>query len=74
MAHFAIEANDAQATETQGLGQDHGVWENLKQAIAKSSGFRRWQVQQQFGDAILERDLDQLVRRYLRETLDTLAY
>jgi hypothetical protein len=51
---------------------DSEIWHSLKTAIAASSGFQRWQ---------LERDLqlhglrlEQQVQRYLRETLETLAY
>ncbi|MBE9003472.1 hypothetical protein IQ259_00105 [Fortiea sp. LEGE XX443] len=51
---------------------DTEIWYNLKCAIATSSGFQRWQ---------LERDtqlqglrLEQQVKKYLRETLETLAY
>lgn len=56
-----------------GASQDQQVWESLKQAIASSSGFQRWQQQ------ITPQDLDQMsldtqIRRYLRETLETLAY
>jgi len=47
-------------------------WNSLKCAIAASSGFQRW---------LLERDaqfqklrLEEQVQRYLRETLETLAY
>lgn len=47
-------------------------WNSLKCAIAASSGFQRW---------LLERDaqfqnlrFDEQVQRYLRETLETLAY
>ncbi|MFB2936920.1 hypothetical protein ACE1B6_16845 [Aerosakkonemataceae cyanobacterium BLCC-F154] len=51
---------------------DAQIWDNLKEAIASCSGFERWQYEQQ-----LDRDntsLDYRVRRYLRETLETLAY
>jgi len=51
---------------------DSEIWHSLKSAIAASSGFQRWQ---------LERDvqlhglrLEQQLQRYLRETLETLAY
>jgi hypothetical protein len=51
---------------------DANIWNNLKSAIAASSGFQRW---------LLERDaqvqklrLEEQVQRYLRETLETLAY
>jgi hypothetical protein len=54
------------------LSGDPQIWNSLKCAIAASSGFQRW---------LLERDgqfhsttLDQQVKRYLRETLETLAY
>ena len=51
---------------------DAQIWDNLKEAIASCSGFERWQYEQQ-----LDQDntsLDYQVRRYLRETLETLAY
>jgi hypothetical protein len=47
------------------------VWDSLKQAIAQSSGFQRWQAER---EALLLLSLDQRVQRYLRETLETLAY
>jgi hypothetical protein len=49
------------------------VWTSLKQAISASSGFQHWTSQL----STLERsdlNLDALVQRYLRETLETLAY
>lgn len=51
------------------------VWPQLKQAIAASSGFKRWQLEHE--SDIHPQDspaLDMLVRSYLRETLETLAY
>ncbi|MGP0128990.1 MAG: hypothetical protein ACTMUB_06930 [cyanobacterium endosymbiont of Rhopalodia musculus] len=52
--------------------QDHEIWEHLKQAIADCSGFKQWQSGQTTDhDSSL---LDQQVRCYLRETLETLAY
>lgn len=52
-----------------------GIWETLKQAIAASSGFQRWQLEHLPMEAqIQELNLDHQVRRYLRETLETLAY
>lgn len=51
---------------------DARIWANLRDAIASSSGFQGWKHQQ---DEHLEtQPLDQLVRLYLRETLETLAY
>ncbi len=52
--------------------QDAEVWENLKQAIASCSGFKQWQSRQQINGELSP--LDQQVRNYLRETLETLAY
>ncbi|MCA6503279.1 MAG: hypothetical protein ACK5VA_19765 [Pseudanabaena sp.] len=62
--------------------KDPKVWSHLKQAIATSSGFDKWQRSRN-GDpkgdpkdvvAVQESVLDDLVRSYLRETLETLAY
>lgn len=59
------------------LGQyssdDTEIWQSLKRAIANSSGFQRWKGEQS-PDSIHQTSLDQLVRCYLRETLETLAY
>ncbi len=51
--------------------QDLQIWSNLRSAIAKSSGFKRWQQEQGISD---QSDLDLMVRRYLKKTLETLAY
>lgn len=51
--------------------QDHAIWLNLQKAIAKSSGFKRWRQEQ---TSTKEENLDVLIRRYLEETLETLAY
>ncbi len=63
---------------------DQQIWANLKYAIASSSGFQRWQLEKSLSTPITviqEQDslnqidlLDQQVRSYLRETLETLAY
>ncbi|MCU0535155.1 MAG: hypothetical protein MUD14_14805 [Hydrococcus sp. Prado102] len=53
--------------------QEREIWESLKQAIAISSGFKRWQEEQN-ASTVSKMSLDELVRRYLRETLATLAY
>ncbi|YAI81465.1 MAG: hypothetical protein ACQJCO_06495 [cyanobacterium endosymbiont of Rhopalodia sterrenbergii] len=52
--------------------QDHEIWEHLKQAIADCSGFKQWQSRQTKNYD--SSPLDQQVRCYLRETLETLAY
>ena len=61
------------------LPSDSEIWESLKHAIAASSGFQRWQLEQQDSSDAANPDLEQSgldysVRRYLRETLETLAY
>ena len=62
--------------------KDPKVWNHLKQAIATSSGFDKWQ-RSRHGDSksdnkdvsvLQDSVLDDLVRSYLRETLETLAY
>ncbi|WP_013321720.1 hypothetical protein [Gloeothece verrucosa] len=56
-------------------GEDREVWISLKEAIAASSGFRRWQAEKMVSDVLLEpKDLDEQVYAYLKETLNTLAY
>lgn len=54
------------------LPKDSEVWDSLKEAIAASSGFQRWQQEQ--SDRLQGLEVDQLVRAYLRDTLETLAY
>jgi len=59
------------------LGQlpvDSEIWHNLKRAIAASSGFERWQLERNTDGRLSGLNLDNLVRYYLRETLETLAY
>ncbi|NEQ64067.1 MAG: hypothetical protein F6J86_02490 [Symploca sp. SIO1B1] len=56
------------------FSEDSQIWESLKQAIASSSGFERWQIEHPVEDQLTSDNLDALVRRYLRETLETLAY
>jgi len=51
--------------------QDQEIWSSLQQAIAKSSGFKTWQQER---NVAMNENLDVQVRRYLEETLETLAY
>lgn len=51
--------------------QDREIWLSLRQAISKSSGFQRWQQERKIA---INENLDIQVRRYLEETLATLAY
>lgn len=50
------------------------IWDNLKEAITASSGFQNWQSELLTLDAVQQPSLDYQVRRYLRETLETLAH
>jgi hypothetical protein len=51
---------------------DTEIWNNLKCAIASSSGFQRWLLET--GNKCENLSTEQQVQRYLRETLETLAY
>ncbi len=53
--------------------QDAELWQSLKNAIAVSSGFQRWRSEQ-LSTLTADTSDDQLVRLYLRDTLETLAY
>ena len=53
--------------------QNSVLWNSLKSAIANSSGFQSWRSEQL--SAITSKISDeQLVRLYVRDTLETLAY
>jgi len=56
------------------LPADSEIWDSLKQAIANSSGFQRWHLERGGDGRSSGLVLDDLVRSYLRETLETLAY
>ena len=57
------------------FSEEPQIWDSLKQAIKASSGFQRWQLERLPQEAQLqELNLEHQVRRYLRETLETLAY
>ncbi|MDJ0591467.1 MAG: hypothetical protein QNJ72_15950 [Pleurocapsa sp. MO_226.B13] len=58
-------------TSQNGKGQEREIWLSLRKAIAKSSGFQSWQQERKVN---ADGDLDIQVRRYLKETLETLAY
>lgn len=62
------------SAEFSQFSQDSQIWNSLKQAIAASSGFQRWQMEHPVGEQVQDYSLDSRVRRYLRETLETLAY
>lgn len=60
-------------TDSVDVARDAELWDSLKRAIANSSGFQSWRSEQ---SSMTRADLsvEQLVRLYLRETLETLAY
>lgn len=49
------------------------LWQSLKMAIAASSGFQRWRSEQLSSVDSTVSD-EQLVRLYVLDTLETLAY
>ncbi|MBW4466826.1 MAG: hypothetical protein KME07_15490 [Pegethrix bostrychoides GSE-TBD4-15B] len=53
---------------------EDATWNSLKQVIAQSSGFQRWLAERASLGQTQSLQLEQLVSRYLRETLETLAY
>lgn len=61
------------STETGQAAQDAELWESLKSAIAASSGYQSWRAEQ-LKTATTAISDEQLVRLYLRDTLETLAY
>jgi hypothetical protein len=62
------------AAQTSPFSED-ATWSSLKQVIAASSGFQRWLAERALVNGQTQSShLEQLVSRYLRETLETLAY
>jgi hypothetical protein len=51
---------------------DREIWNSLQHAIAASSGFQRWQLEA--GAKYHHLSLEEEVQKYLRETLENLAY
>ncbi len=49
-------------------------WPDLKQVISGSSGFKRWVLERGLDVSAQGSTLDILVRSYLKQTLETLAY
>ena len=74
MANYLPIAQQPQVAEPIELGEDSEIWGSLKSAIGASSGFQRWQLELSFERQQQNATIDQQVRSYLRETLETLAY
>ncbi|MGB3790481.1 MAG: hypothetical protein WA949_20910 [Phormidesmis sp.] len=64
---------NSSSTSPDHATQDAELWESLKSAIAASSGFQSWQAEQTT-TITTNASAEQMVRLYLRETLETLAY
>jgi len=63
----------SQATEGGPDPSNAQIWNSLKTAISQSSGYQRWK--RELSVAEVDRaSTEQLVQRYLRDTLATLAY
>ncbi len=74
MANALPIASEPQTAEPIELKADSQIWVSLKKAIGSSSGFQRWQLELNFENQQANVSIDQQVRSYLRETLETLAY
>ena len=75
MVNSASIPQEYQSPSLEELPEDSEMWESLKQASAASSGFQRWQLEQDSDLSASEGvGLDKQVTSYLRETLETLAY
>lgn len=61
------------STSPSHAAENAELWQSLKSAIAASSGFQSWQAEQ-VSSVATDASVEQLVRLYLRETLETLAY
>lgn len=69
---------NSSSTTSSGASSDHAannaeLWQSLKNAIASSSGFQSW-CSEQPASITADASTEQMVRLYLRETLETLAY
>ncbi len=66
--------DEAKATSLGESAAGETIWDSLKETIATSSGFKRWQTERHLDSQLLGLSLESQVIGYLRETLDTLAY
>jgi len=74
MANYLPLPQQPQAAQPIELCEDSEIWGSLKEVIGASSGFQRWQLELNFESQQQNVTIDQQVRSYLRETLETLAY
>ncbi len=64
----------SETEDVEAFSDDAAIWDSLKQAISGSSGFQHWRLERKPDHSLADLGLDHLVRYYLRETLETLAY
>ncbi|MEL6555861.1 MAG: hypothetical protein AAFQ63_20740 [Cyanobacteria bacterium J06621_11] len=64
---------NSSSTSPAHAAQDAELWQSLKSAIAASSGFQSWQAEQPTA-ITTQNTTEQMIRLYLCETLETLAY
>lgn len=67
-------SNSVALSDDRPSAPDPEIWESLKQAIAATPGFTCWRLEQGLTRPLSQDALDEQVRAYLRETLETLAY
>ncbi|MFK0733367.1 MAG: hypothetical protein ACFKPT_32195 [Gloeotrichia echinulata GP01] len=72
MAQIQASSDAYSGRSDRPFAHDSEIWDGLKFAIAASSGFQRWQLEHSAQLHALP--LEHQVQRYLRETLETLAY
>jgi hypothetical protein len=63
-----------QGSSVSQFSDETEIWNNLKSAISASSGFQRWLLERDIQTQTQHLRLEEQVQRYLRETLETLAY
>lgn len=63
----------SQAAEGGESPSNAQIWHSLKAAISQSSGYQRWKRELSSAEVNCA-STEQLVQRYLRDTLATLAY
>ncbi|NJK28809.1 MAG: hypothetical protein HC851_16695 [Acaryochloris sp. RU_4_1] len=68
-------SHTASAISNNYLPEEHDLfWSDLKDVISTNSGFQRWALERGLDASAQGSTLDVLVRSYLKQTLETLAY
>ncbi len=66
--------SESQASPNLAAATALDLWQNLRRAIAQTSGFQRWQAEQGMATPLTPGEQEAQIDRYLREALATLAY